>query len=247
VSERTSRAAFQYVTIATELDAFLADLQERRGRAPNTINAYRYDLRAAAHALPQPLAAITPSQIEEFLSSRHEKPSTSNRRLASLKRFFSWARKAGLCHHNPADLVETIHDEERLPRPIRGDDLRTLDAALAKAPPPYRLIFTLLRETGMRADEVLSLDVGDVNLEPGREGLRVREAKNSHERTVVLDADVMKRSLRLLRAQLREQGPLDASVPLFRSNRGTRVAYDSLYYQWQQLYNVPQNSDTKRR
>src|SRR4051812_28736671 len=104
-------------TIATELDAFLADLQERRGRAPNTINAYRYDLRTAAQALPQPLAAITVPQIEEFLASRQEKPSTSNRRLASLKRFFSWARKASLCHHNPAELVETTRDTERLPRP----------------------------------------------------------------------------------------------------------------------------------
>src|SRR5689334_21702398 len=92
-------------TIASELDAFLADLQERRGRAPNTINASRYALRTAAHALPQPLAAITTSQIEQFLANRHEKPSTSNRRLASLKRFFRWACKAGLCHHNPAELV----------------------------------------------------------------------------------------------------------------------------------------------
>ena len=30
----------------------------------------------------------------------------------------------------------------------------------------YRLIFTLLRETGMRVGEVLALNAGDVNLAP---------------------------------------------------------------------------------
>ena len=38
----------------------------------------------------------------------------------------------------------------------------------------------------MRADEVLNLNVGDVVLDAGREGLRVREAKNKHDRVVVL-------------------------------------------------------------
>jgi integrase/recombinase XerD len=222
-------------TLASELESFLTDLRDRRGRAENTIEAYRYDLRTAAQFLDQPLETITTTQLEAFLSSRQEKPSTTNRRLASLKRFFKWAFKCGLCSHNPAELIETAQDEERLPRPIRSEDIKTVDAAIAKAPQPYRHIFTLLRETGCRADEVLSLNVGDVTLDVGREGLHIREAKNNSERIVVLNADVMKRSLRLLRAYLRELGPLDAGTPLFRSNRGTRTAYDTLYYQWQRL------------
>jgi integrase/recombinase XerD len=59
----------------------------------------------------------------------------------------------------------------------------------ARASQPYRLIFTRLRETGMRADEVLRLNVGDVILDPGHEGLRVREAKNNQDRMAVLDSD----------------------------------------------------------
>jgi hypothetical protein len=41
----------------------------------------------------------------------------------------------------------------------------------------------------MRADEVLRLNVGDVILDPGHEGLRVREAKNNQDRMAVLDSD----------------------------------------------------------
>ena len=88
----------------------------------------------------------------------------------------------------------------------------------------------------MRADEVLSLNVGDVVLDAGREGLHVREAKNNRDRMVVLDSDRMKRSLRLLRSWVRALGPQVApTTPLFHSNRGTRVSYDALHYQWAKI------------
>jgi integrase/recombinase XerD len=222
-------------TLASELESFLAELRDRRGLATNTIVSYRYDLRTAAQVLVAPLDAITTAQIDAFLAGRNEQPSTTNRRIASLNRFFTWALKHGLCERNPVALVETTQDEARLPRPIREVDLPPLDRAISKAPPPYKLIFTLLRETGLRADEVRSLNVGDVMLEPGQEGLHLRMTKNNSERVAVLNADVMKRSLRLLRAELRALGSVDASLALFRSNRGTRVAYDTLYYQWQRL------------
>lgn len=107
---------------------------------------------------------------------------------------------------NPVDLVEPIREDEKLPRPIKRGDLGALDHAIATAPQPYRLIFTILRETGMRADEVLSLNVGDVMLERGREGLLVREAKNNHQRVVVVSSEVMPKTLSGLRAWLRALG-----------------------------------------
>lgn len=223
------------VTLASEIEAFLADLHDRRGLAANTITAYRYDLRIAAQVLVAPLGEITTAEIEVFLTSHAEQASTTNRRIASLNRFFTWAIKHGYCDRNPMVFIETKRDKVYLPRPIRTTDLPTLDAAITKAPPPYRLIFTLLRETGLRVGEVLGLNVGDVVLEPSREGLVIRETKNRTERMAVLNPDVMKRSVRLLRAEVRRLGRVDAAMPLFRSCRGTRVAYDTLYYQWQQL------------
>ena len=111
-----------------------------------------------------------------------------------------------------------------------------LDAAIAKLPQPYRLIFLLLRETGMRVGEVLELRWGDVTLDAGREALRVREAKNGVERTVILDATATPHALRGLRAVRRAHGrtPADHAL-LFLSNRGTRVSYDALHYQWAKL------------
>lgn len=137
---------------------------------------------------------------------------------------------------NPVDLVEPIRSDEKLPRPLKRGDLVALDKGIATAPPPYRLLFTILWETGMRADEVLGLNVGDVILDRGREGLLVREAKNHCQRIVVLTSDVMPKTLSGLRTWLRTLGQNAApTLPLFCSNRGTRIAYDTLHYQWVQL------------
>jgi integrase/recombinase XerD len=96
----------------------------------------------------------------------------------------------------------------------------------------------------MRASEVLGLDIGDVCLDDGRESLFVREAKNHTQRMVVIGPNATPRTIRGLRAhlrELRESGDpknaktLQPFTPLVRSNRGTRLGYDALYYQWQQL------------
>jgi integrase/recombinase XerD len=231
-------------TIASELDAFLDDAKDRRRLSQNTVTAYRSDLRAAAITLTAPLHTITLADIEAFLIRRPESPATTNRRIASLRQFFRWTQRQEYRADNPVDLVETIRSDEKLPRPIKRGDLAALDKGIAAAPSPYRLMFTILRETGMRADEVLGLNVGDVLLDRGREGFLVREAKNNYERIVILTSDVMPKTLSGVRAWLRTLGPHPApTLPLFCSNRGTRIAYDTLHYQWVQLCQAASLSD----
>jgi integrase/recombinase XerD len=115
--------------------------------------------------------------------------------------------RQGYCVTNPIALVEAKREDEHLPRPIRTKgDLKALDAAIGGIPQPYRLIFMILRETWVRADEGVSLNTGDVTLDAGLEGLLVHEARNGDDRTVVLTPDVMPKSLRGLRAWLCQRG-----------------------------------------
>ncbi len=155
----TSRTRPQTPTamIASELEAFLGDLRDRRGLATNTIASYRYDLRTAALVLTEPLVDITAHQVEAFLVSRQDRPSTTNRRIASLSRFFTWAIKHELCDRSPMLHVDAKQDDIRLPHPIPLDNLPALDAVIAKA--------------------AVQLNVGDVVLEPSREALRIRKAR----------------------------------------------------------------------
>lgn len=220
-------------TIISELEHFLADLKQEDGLSENTITSYRCDLRTAGAALTQDLAAITTSDIQHFLASRQEQPGTTNRRIASLGRFFRWALAHGYVTHNPVDHINSRIPTEHHPQPISNEtELRALDQAIANAPQPYRLIFTLLREIGIRTDEVLNLNLGDVILEPGREMLLVRDSKSGNKRMIALTPDAMPRSLRGLRSWVREIEHLPSDTPLFRSSRGTRASYDTLHRRW---------------
>jgi site-specific recombinase XerD len=219
-------------TLADLIDPFLAD-QQRRLR-PSSLRAYRADLRIAAAHLTQPITAISAKQIETFLADPAVAQATARRRAASLRRLFQWALREGHLEQNPFDRVEPIALDRRLPRPVpAGDPRKDVAKAIAVAPQPYRLIFSLLRETGMRVGEALGLNLGDVTLEPGREGLRVREAKNKTERIVTLGPNSTPKSLRGLRTHRKELGSsLPSTTPLFCSNRGTRVSYAAAQYQW---------------
>lgn len=193
-------------TVTEQLDDFLADAKTRSHLRPNSLRAYRTDLRQMGLALPTALDQITTPAVEAYLASCTA-ASTRAWRIASLHRFFSWARRVGLCTVDPTEHLEPTRATKRLPRPVRSDaDMRVVERGIATAPQPFRLIFTLLRETGMRVGEVLALNVGDVTLEPGREGLHIREAKNRVERIVILGPSATPQSLRGLRTHLKAIG-----------------------------------------
>lgn len=217
---------------------FLDDLAHKRQLRPSTLRAYRYELAAAAEDahFHKSLEELTAHELEAWLGRQRPAASTYSRRAATFNHFFKWAIQQGLCERNPLDGHTPARGDHRLPRPIqRQMDQHTLDEAIRVAPQPYRLIFTILRETGMRVGEVLALRVGDVVLETGHEGLRVREPKNRRERIVVLGATATPRTIRGLRAHLKQMPTSQPHDVLFRSNRGTAVSYDAVHYQWQKV------------
>jgi integrase/recombinase XerD len=204
-------------------------------KKPSTLRAYRYELAAAAEdpRFHAPLPGLTLKEVEAWLGRDRPTASTRSRRAATFNRFFKWAMQQGMCERNPLDGRTPARVDRRLPRPIqRQSDQNALDTAMRAAPPPYRLILTILRETGMRVGEVLALRVGDVVLETGCEGVRVREPKNHRERTVMLGPTATPRTMRGLRTHLRQLHTAQPHDLLFRSNRGTVVSYDAVHYQW---------------
>ncbi|MBX0330066.1 site-specific integrase [Oscillochloris sp. ZM17-4] len=220
------------ISFAETLDAFLSDPRTRGRLKPSTLRAYRKDLAAAAAVLPPALVDLTGEALGHYLD-RDIAPSTAARRLAALRALCAWALRDGYLSTDPTASLESPRRTRRLPRPIRADaDRQAVARAITAAPQPFRLALTILRETGMRAGEVLALNLGDVVLDPGREALHVRDPKNRTERMVVLGPTATPQSLRGLRAQLRSRKGEPDHAPLFRSNRGTRLSYDALHYQW---------------
>ncbi len=145
-------------TLETCLEPFLADLGHVERLRPRTLRAYRYELVAAAAEprFQRPLLDLDQVDLEAWLVRGNAATSTVGRRIATLRHLFAWAIRRGLRTQSPLAELAPLRGRRPLPRPIGEQcEQRAVDVAIASAPSPYRLIFTLLRETGMRAAEVL--------------------------------------------------------------------------------------------
>src|SRR3954470_15519129 len=100
-----------------QIEGFVEELR-RQEKALNTIESYRYDLVLfarwfeATNGEAFEADRVTPTDLREYrnylLTVEHRSPATINRRLASLRTFFHWARAEGLCGEIPMDQVKGI-------------------------------------------------------------------------------------------------------------------------------------------
>ena len=166
-----------------------ADLR-RRNAAPRTRRSYGADLaQFAAWAGAQGLepAGVGPKQVRRYiayLSQAGAAPSTTARKLAALRTLFKSQREHGRIAENPAELVATPRRPSRLPRLLSAREAAgLLDSIPAGGPLELRdrAMFELAYGCGLRAEELVSLQVSDIDHDA--EQVRV-EGKGSKTRFV---------------------------------------------------------------
>jgi integrase/recombinase XerC/integrase/recombinase XerD len=213
--------------------ALLAEDLRRRDAAARTRRAYAADLRQfAAWAAARGLApvAVGPKDVRRYvasLSQRAAAPATSARKLAALRALFASQREHGLVAHNPAELVSTPRRASPLPRVLSAPEAaRLLDGIPAGGPLELRdrALFELAYSCGLRAEEIVSLRVGDVDHDG--EQLRV-EGKGRKTRFVPIGEPALaavrvylERARGTLAAPARGGAQGAALEPLFLSRSG---------------------------
>ncbi len=205
---------------------------QRGRRAANTIAAYRSDLRRFAQAVSGPVGEITADDLESYLAAIPDVSKTTlARHQASLRALFAWAYRLERVATNPATRLEGIRGEDRLPRPLDAPGIARILAAVPATKPRDRLLFTLLRDTGIRVGEALSTRWEDVSLDEGDEQVRVL-GKGGRERTVLLHAapDTV-RLLRRYKKGAARSGYLFQGDPQ-RGGGGAPLDYSSVRYAW---------------
>ena len=201
----------------------------RRSCAEKTRRAYGTDLEqfatwsTAANVDP---AAVGPRDIRRWAAQRSsdgQAPTTVARKLASLRACFRALREHGVVAQNPAELVAAPKKSSTLPRVLRPDELATLlDRIPASTPLELRdrAMFELAYASGLRAEELVNLDLGAVAFD--REEVRV-EGKGGKTRIV----PVGEHALRAMSSYLeRGRGGLvaiDGEGALFLSKSGRRL------------------------
>ncbi len=198
----------------------LGDDLHRRDAAPRTRRAYAADLEQFArwaHARGRAPAEIGVRDVRRYvagLSQAGAAPASTARKLAAIRGLFSSQREHGLIASNPADLVATPRQPSRLPRVLKaGEAARLLESIPgsthaghtreATARPELELrdraMFELAYACGLRAEEVVSLGLEDVDWDG--EQLRV-EGKGRKTRYVPV-GELAMTALRAYGAQAR--------------------------------------------
>ncbi len=210
------------------LQALDADLR-RRALAEKTRRAYAIDTGqfarwAAAHGL-QPSSADERAvrRYAASLSEQGQAPSSVARKLAAVRSLFRVQVEMGSREDNPAELVGSPKRPQRLPRVLKADEVAALLDRIGAASPLElrdRAMFELAYASGLRAEEIVSLDLPAVDFDA--ELVRV-EGKGG--RTRVIPAG--EHALGALQRYLARGRPTLASAgedALFVSKSGRRLS-----------------------
>ena len=202
----------------------------RRGAADGTRAVYRNDVEelgrwAARYALaPEEIDYPWLRRYAAQLAERGLAPRTRARKLAGLRACFRVQVEHGLMEANPAELLAAPKLPQRLPRALKPADVSMLlDRIPASTPLEQRdrALFELAYACGLRAEEIVDLDVGSLDFDA--EQLRV-EGKGGKTRFVPVGEHALRAVARYLE---RARGTLDAGTgeqSLFLSRTGRRLS-----------------------
>jgi integrase/recombinase XerD len=157
-----------------EIEEFLTWLQVERGRARNTLNAYRADLRGFVSWLEERGVAVgdvVEADVAAYVAHLRQDgraPSTVKRSLVSVRSYYRFQALEGGAEGDPAADVEVPRVPRGVPKALSEEEVSTLIAAVAgdeALDRRDRAILEVLYGTGVRISELVGLSLGDVDLE----------------------------------------------------------------------------------
>jgi len=223
-----------------KMEDFLSFMALEKSSPQNTLVAYRNDLSQLAGYLTDPAAFGVESwgEVDKdmivsyilFLKEREYANSTVARKVAATKSFFHFLVADGLIEDDPTATLDSPKVEKQLPKAISAEEVERLLAEPAKHSSPKALrdkaMLELLYATGMRATELVDLDIDDINL-PST-SVRVI-GKGNKERIIPIHdraVQAMETYLRKGRIQLLKE---TGEKALFLNPRGERLTRQGLW------------------
>jgi site-specific recombinase XerD len=211
------------------LAGFSDDLR-RRAVAEKTLEAYTSDARhfaawaADRGAGPAEVDVRMLRRYAAGLAERGIAPATIARRLAALRGLFRTQMQTGARDENPAELLSSPKRPQRLPHVLKAAEVAALLDSIPGATPLElrdRALFELAYACGLRAEELVSLDLDGLDFDA--EAVRV-EGKGGKTRLVPLG----EHARQALERYLAKARPLletaDGDCALFLSKSGRRLS-----------------------
>jgi site-specific recombinase XerD len=211
------------------IDGYLSEISSA-GASAGTIRAYRRDLSelgAWATARGSGPGGLAYRELRGFaasLSERRLAKATVARKLAAVRSFGEHLVVTGAAAQNPADLLPTPKRESRLPRVLGREEVaRLLERIPATGPLELRdrAMFELAYSCGLRAEEIVTLDLGAPDFDA--ETLRVT-GKGRKTRLIPIGEPAQLALRRYLETGRRALQPGRDERALFVSRRGHRLS-----------------------
>ncbi len=220
------------------IDRYIDVVWMERGLSRNSLQAYRRDLVDLAKFLAprsQSLLRATAADLEGRLAElalRNSSPRTQARWLSSIKGFYRYCLREGLCETDPGLQLRPPRLPRQLPQTLTEQQVESLLAA-PRADNPVeqrdRAMLELLYATGLRVSELVGLELSAVNF---RQGVVRVIGKGDKERLVPAGEEAMAQ-LESYLAHVRPELLGDRSVPgnsFFLSNRGQAMTRQAFWY-----------------
>lgn len=213
------------------LESFIKHLSDERNYSEHTVKAYRGDLENFRDFLlkeEKKIEDVDVATINAYVSTLYGKnsPSSVERKVSSIRSFFSYLVRKGLAAQNPAKLVRTPKKEKHLPVFLSVDEVFNLVDVKDSGKNPLhardRAILELLYSSGLRVSELAGATLADLSM--GEAIIRVR-GKGNKERIVPVGS----KALSALGEYLDIRGTLrPASDRIFLNSRGGGITTRSL-------------------
>ena len=220
----------------SHVDGFLNYMTVERGISPNTLAAYRSDLTQLVEYLEANYFngngsgwdLVDEDMMSQYLLHLHAleySDTTRARKVASSKSLFGFLLDEGIVSRDPTENISSPRIGRSLPDTLSAEEIESLLSSTAENNTTDSVrdhaMFELLYASGLRVTELVSLNLGDVDLEQG--SVRCL-GKGGKERII----PVHQSAISVLRRYIAESRPSlikEASEKsLFLNRRGQRLS-----------------------
>ncbi|GAB4201560.1 MAG: site-specific tyrosine recombinase XerD [Sandaracinaceae bacterium] len=216
------------------VDAYLQHIRIEKGLAARTATAYAADLASFVAFLERaqrPLDSVDGADVSAFLAERARGglSSRSQARLTStLRGFFSFLVAEKHVTRDPTALIDSPRATKRLPVVLDRDEILALLSAPDENTPrglrDAAMLHTMYA-AGLRVSELVSLGLGDVNLETGF----VQAFGKGGKRRIVPLGGPARRRIERWRTEVRARWAPEGSRYLFVTERGSPMTRQGFF------------------
>jgi integrase/recombinase XerC len=221
------------VTTTQSLTLFLRALQGQN-YSPKTLRAYGDDLHQFLAWVgknrvdfdnPTRFARADIEGFMQYLSAQRMTGVTRVRKLAAIRKFFTFLEENSILTANPAHTVKGARREEKEPNILYKEQYKALLYEASENIRDYAIIQTFL-QTGIRLSELANLRVDEVDFE--HRILTVRQGKGKKDRQIPLVDDAVK-ALRNYMRYRTTQLIVDTDI-FFLAKNGTSLNVSTVKY-----------------